>query len=529
MSHGLCSNRSLAPGPMADSPRTDYLRVTPRGGTTRTRKLYHLHGLDNHVDFRVHNSSIVNLERAIKERVFNVVGPMGFTLPPRPDSALFSKRMSTITKLIVRQLRPTTPVSHDAFVGLYKDRRKEVYRKAAESLLSEPLCRWDARLVAFVKAEKINFSTKKDPAPRVIQPRTPRYNVELGCYLKPIEHRLYGIVADIFGTPTIMKGYNAKQVGQICSDKWNSFRKPVAIGLDASRFDQHVHKQALEWEHSIYLSIFKKDQKLAKLLRWQIENRGFGYCNDGKLKYSKVGCRMSGDMNTALGNCLLMCAMIYAHMESLCITRFELLNNGDDCIVIIEQDMLETYMPSVQSFFLELGFTMKVEKPVFEIEHIDFCQTHPVFDGEGYTMVRDPRTSVSKDCTSIHPLDSKGAFSKYLTVFGKGGLSLTTGIPMWQAFYSSLLRSGESNHVRKASKNRIVLETGMAMLSRGMVGTGRRIEPESRESFRVAFGIDPDMQVAMENHFEQTVLKYCRSPPILEGDFDFQPFTDWPL
>jgi hypothetical protein len=33
------------------------------------------------------------------------------------------------------------------------------------------------------------------------------------------------------------------------------------------------------------------------------------------LKYQVEGCRMSGDMNTSSGNCMIMVALVYSYME----------------------------------------------------------------------------------------------------------------------------------------------------------------------------------------------------------------------
>lgn len=68
--------------------------------------------------------------------------------------------------------------------------------------------------------------------------------------------------------------------------------------------------QALKWEHSIYNAMFRSDE-LAELLGWQLTNKGFARTTDGLIKYEVKGCRMSGDMNTALGNCMIMCALVY--------------------------------------------------------------------------------------------------------------------------------------------------------------------------------------------------------------------------
>lgn len=89
----------------------------------------------------------------------------------------------------------------------------------------------------FVKCEKLNFTSKDDPAPRVIQPRAPEYNVELGRYIKHLERPLFKSLESFFGYPVVFKGHDANVYGQWMRAHWDNFRNPVAIGLDASRFD----------------------------------------------------------------------------------------------------------------------------------------------------------------------------------------------------------------------------------------------------------------------------------------------------
>jgi hypothetical protein len=138
----------------------------------------------------------------------------------------------------------------------------------------------------FVKAEKIGTHMpggKCDPAPRVIQPRSARYNVEVGRFLKDLEHRIYSSIAELCGGPTVMKGYNAAQVAKHIRGMWGTVTRPVAVGLDASRFDQHVSKQALRWEHDVYTRCFRGcDRKeLHRLLQWQLVNSGHSRTKDG--------------------------------------------------------------------------------------------------------------------------------------------------------------------------------------------------------------------------------------------------------
>jgi hypothetical protein len=135
----------------------------------------------------------------------------------------------------------------------------KVYRAAADSLSTIPVSKRDAVLSTFVKAEKINLTKKPDPAPRVIQPRSPRYNVAVGRYLKRLEKDIYRALKALAGDVVVMKGYNAGQSGEIIARKWARFNRPCAIGLDASRFDQHVSEAALRWEHSVYTQLFYRE------------------------------------------------------------------------------------------------------------------------------------------------------------------------------------------------------------------------------------------------------------------------------
>jgi hypothetical protein len=105
--------------------------------------------------------------------------------------------------------------------------------------------RQDSFLQAFVKAEAVNFTAKPDPAPRIIQPRNPRYNALVGRFIRPLEHRVYIAIGKLFGGPTVMKGYNAVGTASCLRDMWLEFTNPVALSLDASRFDQHVSREAL--------------------------------------------------------------------------------------------------------------------------------------------------------------------------------------------------------------------------------------------------------------------------------------------
>lgn len=116
--------------------------------------------------FSVHNNSLNNLVRGINERVFYIDNNR--TLPQRPKDGGFAALHYFDAELRTPYLRPWTL---EAFVDSYTGRQYNRYKRAADSLAAKPLSSDDASVATFIKCEKINFLTKKDPAPRIIQPR----------------------------------------------------------------------------------------------------------------------------------------------------------------------------------------------------------------------------------------------------------------------------------------------------------------------------------------------------------------------
>jgi hypothetical protein len=390
----------------------------------------------------------------------------------------------------------TTRCNLQQIVDMYTGRKKTVYENAYLNLQRYGLSSKHAVSSIFVKVEKVN----PIKAPRVIQPRRPEYNLELGAYIKPLEHRLYKRIAKIFGDgPTVMKGYTVAEVATILHGKWRTFTRPVAVGLDACKFDMHVSPEMLEWEHSIYRIIFGQDEHLIKLLGWQMNNVGVGFAPDGKLKYHVKGKRFSGDMNTALGNCIIMCAMMWTWAKSVGVP-IKLVNNGDDCVAIMEQEHLIAFTDGLENKFLKWGFRMTVEEPVYEFNQIEFCQMRPIFNGERYVMVRNIRTALGKDVLCTLPLTSESVARKWLGAVGECGLALCSGIPVLQSFYEAFIRNGV-----KPGKlvNCMQIQSGMRMMRGEMESKRMEVSDRARLEVFIAWGITPDEQRALEEHFNK--------------------------
>lgn len=471
-------------------------------GTAKARRAHLLSDSTRCSDFGVHNSSVTNLERAILERVFFVQLDKRFQPPPKPTVDI-DTRLHDFTKMFLKRVNPTTRWNNQQFADSYTGRKRTLYQKAVDSLVGSEVNRRDAYVDAFVKAEKINFSAKPDPAPRLIQPRRPRYNVAVGVYIKPIEHKIYKNIDRVFGATTVAKCMNASQMGAVFHEKWKKYTFPVAVGLDASRFDQHVSVDLLNWEHSIYLSFFlgRDKKRLKKLLSWQLENKACGKARDGIIKYVAKGCRMSGDMNTGLGNTLIMCGLVWTYMEELGFD-YDLVNNGDDCVLVFDRHNLPL-IDDLPRWFLEAGFTMKVETPVFCLEEIEFCQMHPVFDGLDYVMVRDIVTCLSKDMVTMKAVDVKASWAYQCQAISDCGMAAYGNMPIFNELYNTLNVGYHKSYV---------VESGLGWMSRGMNKCYAVPTPAIRNSFFKAFGIIPDRQIAMEAYLRNIKLQYRPGP-----------------
>ncbi len=490
-------------------------------GTPKERRYVRVAGVSPDIDIVPFINSLDTLLRAVTERVFMVKdGSGGFKRPPRPEPDVFEDTMVGVSALLDRLLPSTAPISHQDFVDRYTGRKKRVYSEALEEMRAgRTTLAEDAAVKVFVKYEKTDRTSKSDPVPRVISPRNPRYNIRLGRYVAPLEKKVYRALGKLFHPkhPAVMKGFNAQDTADILHQKWLVFNNPVAVGLDAERFDQHVSRDALKWKHARYVRCFpeaKHKRRLSTLLKHQLVNHCSGTTPDGAVKYDVDGTTMSGDIDTSLGACALMCSMVKAFSMHTGIVM-QLANNGDDCVLFLESRDYDRLMVELPGFFLKLGFKMVVEPPAYVFEHLEFCQTKPVFDGERYVMCRNPRTAIAKDSVMLKNWDTAPLFAGWLDAVGTGGLALAARLPVFQSLYSSYVRSGKKRNVPKD-----LLPWSFRTMFNNMRRSPGIVLPEARCSFWEAFDVTPDEQLELERYYDRfhvdMVPRHYRCRPVFE-------------
>jgi len=479
------------------------------------RQLYQVLGPVQQRKFLIHNNNTQNLGRGLAERVFRVERDSTLVKPPQPVPDIFQS-CGGFAKRVIRECGGSgsmRAIDKAAFPLLYRDkRRRTIYENAVTNLEENG---WDdkfGRLTTFIKAEKIDVTVKGDPAPRVIQPRRPEYNVELGVLLKPFEHVIYEGMAKAIGKSTIVaKGINALELGDLIASKWAKFTDPVAIGLDASRFDQHCSLDALAYEHGIYMTLCEPKMRpwLSTLLQMQKNNKGIALAKDGGFFYKVQGCRMSGDMNTALGNCILMCSMTVSLVRKLQLKSYDLINNGDDLVLFIEREDVEKVMESIPQHYLDFGFTMKVEEPVGILEQVEFCQMRPVWTPDGHMMTRNWDVVLSKDLVTLLDIPTEKRFKQWMTAISESGMSMAAGMPILQEFYQRMTFEKEYGAIKEHN----AFDHSGTWWGTGLSSKFRPVHHTTRVSFGLAFGLSESEQLALERKIRAWSPEYTASVP----------------
>lgn len=428
------------------------------------------------------------LIRGIAERVLYVGLDGGFYHPIQPREDIF-RSLAPFRRLLKVRCGNVTRGSRSAYVATFTDSRRHGYASAALSLETEPLSEKDFGSTVFPKTEK----TEK--APRVIIYRGLRFNVELGCYLKLNEHKIYQGINRIFRHRVVMKGRSLIQRAlAVVSSTEEIGPDWVAVMLDISKCDAHTSREAMLFEHSVYKALFPGDTYLAWLLSAQVDLRASTRGGPTKVVVKKRGHRCSGDVNTSLGTVVVVIG-IFWHYARLHLKKFRMLNDGDDTVLFIPRADLAALKGTIGGFFADFGFAMRVDGVADEIERVDFCQSRPVRTVHGWTMCRSPRKVLGNDLVSCRIKNVSSALI-HMGAIGGCGLSLYSGVPILQEFYKWCRTHGTESSAKSGPDFRRI---GVVRDARSYALRGCAPVPdEARVSFFRAWGIPVAAQLLIE-------------------------------
>lgn len=478
-------------------------------GRRLDRTMYILSGLRQR-NVTVHNTTLAEAIKTVKERFLFVSTDQGWVRPHEPDEGLIFDTFKEFRRKLVAKIGHVEGWDTTEFVSSYTGKKRTMYARWAERFIQGEFSEERHSIVkGFIKIEKKDMPVKhygmqttyqKDSAARGISPRHPLFNIAIGRYIKKMEKKIYKSLQSIFRetTPVVSKGYNNVEQAQHLLQKHNKYTDPVWLLFDAERFDEHVSKPMLKWLTSIYNECIN-DIEFAKWVKRFTNNRIVFQCDNGRIKFKLKRNRMSGEMDTGLGNTIVSLAILYSFLKKHnLLTKVSPYDNGDDLIVGMDRSTLH-YFDGYKQHAYELGFRMKVDGPYNTFEEIVFCQTQPVWDGKQYRMVRQFPLAIDKDCCTVLPITTPKAMDHWFYDIYQCGQVLTDGIPVYSAFYSMFKRW---NFVKKGFNLDISVNFGEMERQRGLVYTGAEITPEARYSFWLAFGVTPDEQRALEHTYD---------------------------
>ncbi|QNC69246.1 putative RNA-dependent RNA polymerase [Phoma matteucciicola RNA virus 1] len=443
----------------------------------------------------VHRSCPHNELAALALRTMGPLPPQVFEDLPERTTRVWS----TLRRFVRRYDQGSW--SHHETAMSYTGALRRRYLEAARSLADEgPSGFRDWYLRAFLKSEK-NRSPSKMAKPRLIFPRSPRYNLELASRLKPFEHWLWGrLNGKVFGigdgSRLVAKGLNPRQRANLIVRKFSAIKGCVCMEVDGAAFEAHVGPAQIREESAVYTSAVPGDGRL----RWLLERQARLQGTVAEAKFSREGGRASGDFNTGMGNSLIFLCEVISALRQLNV-HFDTLVDGDNALLFLPPQHLDLVVENFSALVqASSGHEVKLERPADYIEGIRFGGSAPVFLGSklGWSMVREWNRVLSGAFSSHVHLNEPKFARKWMNGVARCELSVARGVPVLQAWAVSAIRALGGKTARiDFYRDYVAMGAWLAE-----VDAACDVTLDARISFGRAFGVTVDEQLRMEGSFD---------------------------
>jgi hypothetical protein len=376
-------------------------------------------------------------------------------------------------------------ISKEEVIARYSGLKRNRYIAACANLRENGWHKYNTHISSFVKIDKVPYGKLFTKAPRLIQGRTPEYNLCFLQYVVPMEHTLYTHLTygSHSGLRCVAKGLNPQQRAELYSDKIRTFLDPVVISGDHKTFDAFITVQHLKAVHKKYRIMCGRGIK--RYCHAQLHNK----CKTvNNIRYNIKGTRMSGDADTGLGNTIISLDVAYAVLAHNGISKYDLLCDGDDFMIIVERGTKLT-----GDMFKPFGFNTELTET--ECPDVEFCQCRLVDTGTRKVFVRNPERMLSNSriCRKSYKLHQ---YKEWINSVGLCEATLYGDIPIYNTYSWSLIsdRSGK------------ILDPDMLRRMEGMpiAPIETPVTDEARVSFHRAWGVPPEIQLELESQLTCT-------------------------
>jgi hypothetical protein len=439
-------------------------------------------------------------------------------MPPPVDIVLLERLRSFVQKYIHKHYLPLDPgtdfsVEHWLSLTNYPAWKKEsllkTYNRRCQNISS-----WDKSVSGFIKSEF--YPEAKNP--RFINARQDAFKALVGPYLKQIE-------LVVFNDPRFIKKVPICDRAQYIFER---LYRPDSVYTitDYTSFEASFLKiimEVIQFELYRYmLSRVPNGPFIIKLLEDVLG--GINSITTSMFDILVAACRMSGEMDTSLGNGFTNLMLYLFACDELGILEefIRIVIEGDDGLSSLPSNVTGP----TSAFFARLGFVIKLEV-VSELNKASFCGL--VFDLTDRSMITDPRKYL---CTFswISPMYKRAKPNKKKRILRSKALSmlyqfpkcpiltqlsllvlrLTSGYPMDKFYF---LRTGD------AWRHRIFVEaldyfkhhrrSGVTD-----IGFGTRLLMEEM------YGISIEYQLALEQSIERCSMEGLFNHPLLRDFID---------
>lgn len=368
---------------------------------------------------------------------------------------------------------------------------------------------WDSRGPKFTPKDRaVKYFVKDecydeiDKFARLINARSDRMKCYFGPFFKAMEDRVYH-------HPAFIKHVPVNERPQYILDHVMDVGCQYASG-DFTAFESHFTRdvmEAIEWELYDYMtSDLTRHKEFMTMLRSVIGGRN--RCVGRFFDYEIEATRMSGEMNTSLGNAianLVLIKFVYG-LDARCVVE------GDDSLVAFRGE------PVSPSVFRDLGWTVKIEVSN-EVSKAGFCKMY--FDPVEKINLTDPRRVLAGFgyANSGYVRYGRKKLKALLKCKAMSYLSQYPGCPIIQGLAVHVLKKTKSCDVRSFVRNDRHLDSWersklLSILDKNL--TPRPVSMSSRLLMEELFDVPVELQLAIEQHFEKLDRIGELSGPVLE-------------
>jgi hypothetical protein len=249
----------------------------------------------------------------------------------------------------------------------YPQHKKQKYIRAHANVLSGLLRRKNCRISGFVKRE---FYPTPKPA-RMIHSRDLEMSSHWGPYCTAIEKKVFHHPWGQQHTP-FLKYTTFTDRPTVIDENFNIFEHDVCYKTDYSKFENSFRKCLIKiCENALYKKFFP-DHPVVKTVCQVLADEQ--KCQTMGYNYVVPEGRMSGDMNTSLGNGFtnLMLTRYFMHRLGLKCVQFV---EGDDCLFKPERPLTPKEKELIFQWATDLGFTLTLEHEG-PCHSAGFCSTY---------------------------------------------------------------------------------------------------------------------------------------------------------